>query len=72
MFGLFYHQPLQYNDYLYPYWAEWVGWGLALSSIIMIPLGAIIQIIKIKGTFKEVRKMSKLHMHSFHLIEETK
>lgn len=54
MFGLFYHQPLQYNDYFYPSWAEWVGWALTLSSILMIPLVAIIQIIKIKGTCREV------------------
>ncbi|VEN62737.1 unnamed protein product [Callosobruchus maculatus] len=54
MFGLFYHQPLQYQDYFYPTWAEWVGWGLALSSILMIPLVAIIQIMKTKGTLKEV------------------
>ncbi|KAJ8981918.1 hypothetical protein NQ317_008823 [Molorchus minor] len=53
MFGLFYHQPLQYNDYYYPGWAEWVGWGLALSSIVMIPVVAIIQIMKIKGSCRE-------------------
>lgn len=53
MFGLIYHQPLQYNDYNYPTWAEWVGWGLALSSILMIPLVAIIQLIKTPGTFRE-------------------
>lgn len=55
MFGLLYHQPLQYNDYSYPDWAEWVGWSLALSSIMMIPFVAIFQIMKTKGTLKEVR-----------------
>ncbi|XP_049816938.1 sodium-dependent noradrenaline transporter-like [Aethina tumida] len=53
MFGLLYHQPLQYNDYSYPDWAEWVGWSLALSSIMMIPFVAIFQIMKTKGTLKE-------------------
>ncbi|ERL83689.1 hypothetical protein D910_06366, partial [Dendroctonus ponderosae] len=53
MFGLLYHQPLVYNDYSYPNWAEWVGWSLALSSIMMIPLGAIIQLCKTPGSFKE-------------------
>ncbi|XP_063218366.1 sodium-dependent noradrenaline transporter-like isoform X2 [Bacillus rossius redtenbacheri] len=53
MFGLLYHQPLQYNDYSYPGWAEWVGWGLALSSISMIPLVAAIQLLKTPGTFRE-------------------
>lgn len=54
MFGLIYHEPLQYKGYKYPYWAEWVGWSLALSSIIMIPLVAIIQLVKTPGTCKEV------------------
>lgn len=53
MFGLIYHQKLSYNDYHYPDWAEMVGWGLALSSILMIPIVAIIQMIKTPGTFKE-------------------
>lgn len=54
MFGLLYHQPLQYNDYFYPNWAEWVGWSLALSSIVMIPLIAILQLLKTEGTLKQV------------------
>ncbi|XP_060516213.1 sodium-dependent noradrenaline transporter-like [Cylas formicarius] len=53
MFGLLYHQPLQYNDYSYPNWAEWVGWSLALSSILMIPMGAVIQLCKASGSLKE-------------------
>lgn len=54
MFGLLCHQPLQYNEYHYPAWAELVGWGLAMSSIIMIPLVAILQLCKTPGTLKEV------------------
>ncbi|XP_046384644.1 sodium-dependent noradrenaline transporter-like [Ischnura elegans] len=53
LFGLIYHQPLKYNDYSYPIWAEWVGWSLALSSVVMIPLVAIIRIAKTPGTCKE-------------------
>ncbi|XP_069676145.1 sodium-dependent noradrenaline transporter-like isoform X2 [Periplaneta americana] len=53
MFGLLYQQPLKYNDYNYPSWAEWIGWSLALSSILMIPLVAIISIIQTPGTCKE-------------------
>ncbi|XP_066249427.1 sodium-dependent noradrenaline transporter-like [Euwallacea similis] len=58
MFGLLYHQPLVYNDYLYPNWAEWVGWSLALSSIMMIPLGAIVQLCKTAGSFRERMALS--------------
>lgn len=53
MFDLIYHQRLQYNEYSYPNWAEWVGWSLALSSILMIPLVAIMQLLNTPGTFKE-------------------
>lgn len=54
MFGLIYHQPLEYNDYNYPGWAEWIGWSLALSSILMIPGVAIAQICSTPGTLKQV------------------
>lgn len=54
MFALVYHQPLQYNDYNYPSWAEWVGWSLAMSSIMMIPVVAIVQLYKTPGTWREV------------------
>lgn len=54
MFGLFYHQSLQYEEYKYPSWAEGVGWSLAMSSILMIPLTAIVTLWKTKGTLREV------------------
>ncbi|XP_059477468.1 sodium-dependent noradrenaline transporter-like isoform X2 [Neocloeon triangulifer] len=53
MFGLLYHEPLEYMGYEYPAWAEWLGWGLACSSILMIPIVAVFQIAKAPGTFKE-------------------
>jgi hypothetical protein len=54
MFALLYQQPLKYENYHYPSWAEWIGWTLALSSILMIPLVAFINILQTPGTFKEV------------------
>ncbi|KAK6633143.1 hypothetical protein RUM43_012887 [Polyplax serrata] len=53
MFGLFYHQSLQYEEYRYPSWAEGVGWSLAMSSILMIPVTAIVTLYKTEGTLKE-------------------
>ncbi|VVC86403.1 unnamed protein product [Leptidea sinapis] len=41
VFGLLYQQPLQYQHYTYPHWAEVLGWGLACSSILMIPIVAV-------------------------------
>lgn len=70
MFGLLYHEPLQYQNYKYPVWAEWIGWSLALSSIMMIPIVAIIQLCHTPGSLKEVKidyqvnflKSCKLHI----------
>lgn len=60
VYGLFGHQPLQYDDYYYPEWANNLGWCIAGSSVMMIPLVAIIQILKTRGTFSQVN-MSFLH-----------
>lgn len=54
VFGLMGYEPLTYEDYVYPQWANVVGWLIALSSVLMIPLVAIIQIIITPGTFWQV------------------
>lgn len=52
-FALIDHQPLSYNGYVYPEWAEWLGWTLAFSSILMIPGMAIVQMCRASGSFKK-------------------
>lgn len=52
-FALIDHQPLSYNGYMYPEWAEWLGWTLAFSSILMIPGMAIVQMCRASGSFKK-------------------
>jgi hypothetical protein len=43
------------KDYVYPLWAELVGWSIALLSIIAIPLGAVHAIYNADGnTFIQV------------------
>ncbi|XP_014368460.2 sodium-dependent noradrenaline transporter-like [Papilio machaon] len=53
VFGLLYQQPLQYQTYMYPQWAVVLGWGLACSSILMIPLVALYKIIRTPGTCRQ-------------------
>ncbi|CAH0597003.1 unnamed protein product [Chrysodeixis includens] len=53
VFGLLYQQPLQYQQYTYPPWAVVLGWGLACSSILMIPVVAIYKLVSTPGTFRE-------------------
>ncbi|XP_026820854.1 sodium-dependent noradrenaline transporter-like [Rhopalosiphum maidis] len=52
-FALIDHKPLSYNGYVYPEWAEWLGWTLAFSSILMIPGMAIVQMCRASGSFKK-------------------
>uniref|UniRef100_H2ZG31 Transporter n=1 Tax=Ciona savignyi TaxID=51511 RepID=H2ZG31_CIOSA len=50
IFNIIKYDPLTYNKtYNYPAWGHAIGWGLALSSIIMIPLRAIYILCKAEG-----------------------
>lgn len=44
---------VSYNNYIYPPWAEFFGWVLALSSMLFIPGIAIWQLYQTPGTFME-------------------
>ncbi|XP_029366289.1 sodium- and chloride-dependent GABA transporter 1 [Echeneis naucrates] len=52
------YTPVQYGKYHYPVWAEWVGWGVSLLSIVWIPLGAIQEICCHKGSLVQRLKMA--------------
>lgn len=58
VYGLIGYQPLQYEDYVYPAWANTLGWSIAGSSMIMIPIVAVYQILVTPGTFRQVRRLS--------------
>ncbi|KAJ6668305.1 hypothetical protein lerEdw1_015682 [Lerista edwardsae] len=54
IFSLAKYTPLTYNKvYIYPDWAIGLGWGLALSSMICIPLVMVIRIIQSDGSLIE-------------------
>ncbi|XP_064467217.1 sodium-dependent noradrenaline transporter-like [Ornithodoros turicata] len=44
---------LEYHDYWYPPWAVNMGWALALSSVAMVPIVAVIKLCRAKGTCAE-------------------
>jgi len=48
------YEPLSYEDYVYPVWANILGWLIACSSIIMIPGMAIYKISSTSGSFIQV------------------
>jgi hypothetical protein len=46
---------VKYKTYVFPKWAEYLGWCIALSSILAIPIYAIALFARQTGTMKEVR-----------------
>ncbi|XP_057185642.1 sodium- and chloride-dependent GABA transporter 2 [Triplophysa rosa] len=53
-FSLIKYTPLKYNnEYVYPWWGYALGWLLALSSMVCIPLWAVSKLSRSKGSLKE-------------------
>ncbi|XP_032361038.1 sodium- and chloride-dependent GABA transporter 2 isoform X1 [Etheostoma spectabile] len=53
-FSLIKYTPLKYNnEYVYPWWGYVIGWLLALSSMVCIPLWMVYKISTTQGTFRE-------------------
>ncbi|KAF5917252.1 hypothetical protein HPG69_000021 [Diceros bicornis minor] len=52
IFSLVKYVPLTYNKvYVYPTWAIGLGWSLALSSMVCVPLVMVIRLCQTKGPF---------------------
>uniref|UniRef100_A0A671LAB7 Transporter n=1 Tax=Sinocyclocheilus anshuiensis TaxID=1608454 RepID=A0A671LAB7_9TELE len=54
VFSVIQFKPARYEDYIYPPWAQGVGWLIALASIIWIPLAAVHTLWLLPGSFTEV------------------
>ncbi|XP_029613918.1 sodium- and chloride-dependent GABA transporter 2 [Salmo trutta] len=53
-FSLIKYTPLKYNnEYVYPWWGYCLGWLLALSSMLCVPLWVLIKMCSVEGTLKE-------------------
>lgn len=58
VFNAVYSKPLVYNNtYVYPWWGEAMGWGLALSSMLCVPLHLLGCLLTAKGTMAEVSSL---------------
>ncbi|XP_017790886.1 PREDICTED: sodium-dependent dopamine transporter-like isoform X3 [Habropoda laboriosa] len=57
VYGLMGYEPLTYEDYVYPVWANILGWLIATSSIAMIPGVAIYKIAVTPGSFMQRLKI---------------
>lgn len=56
------YEPLTYEDYVYPLWANVLGWLISSSSIAMIPGVAIYKILTTPGTFVQVSTNQRLSL----------
>ncbi|KFD54297.1 hypothetical protein M513_04839 [Trichuris suis] len=58
-------KPLSMPNYVYPKWSQSLGWFIRLSSVICIPMYAVIALVSTTGTFKERwRKMTTPQRHN--------
>lgn len=56
IFTVIQYRPITYNHYQYPGWAVAIGFLMALSSVICIPLYALFQLCRTEGdTLLQVR-----------------
>ncbi|XP_056273176.1 sodium- and chloride-dependent GABA transporter 2 isoform X2 [Pseudoliparis swirei] len=54
VFALIKYTPLKYNnDYVYPWWGNGIGWILALSSMMCIPVWIAVKLYYTPGTMRE-------------------
>ncbi|XP_043934667.1 sodium- and chloride-dependent creatine transporter 1-like [Protopterus annectens] len=54
LFHVVNYKPLTYNNsYVYPWWGEAIGWCLALSSMLCIPVTVICKLLHSKGSLQE-------------------
>uniref|UniRef100_A0A672PC29 Transporter n=1 Tax=Sinocyclocheilus grahami TaxID=75366 RepID=A0A672PC29_SINGR len=59
IFTVIQYKPITYNDYVYPRWSLVIGFAMALSSVICIPIYALFKIAMSEGsTFLERLKNS--------------
>ncbi|TNN64984.1 Sodium- and chloride-dependent GABA transporter 1 [Liparis tanakae] len=54
IFSIIQFKPARYEDYVFPPWAQGVGWVIAMGSIIWIPLGAVHTLWVLPGSFMQV------------------
>lgn len=56
------YKPPTYGGYEYPYFAVIIGWCIALSSVVPIPVTFVMQILDERGSLAQV---CCLYIHSW-------
>uniref|UniRef100_G3UG55 Transporter n=1 Tax=Loxodonta africana TaxID=9785 RepID=G3UG55_LOXAF len=63
-------KPLTYDDYIFPLWANWVGWGIALSSMVLVPAYTIYKFLSIRGSLWERLAYGITPENEHHLVAQ--
>ncbi|XP_056910747.1 sodium- and chloride-dependent GABA transporter ine isoform X1 [Takifugu flavidus] len=58
IFSIIQFKPARYEDYVFPPWAQGIGWVIAMASIIWIPLAAFHTLWLLPGSFMQRLKLS--------------
>ncbi|XP_070699263.1 sodium- and chloride-dependent GABA transporter ine [Pempheris klunzingeri] len=58
VFSIIQFKPAHYGDYVFPPWAQGLGWVIALASIIWIPLGAVHTLWVLPGSLIQKLRLS--------------
>ncbi|XP_077984966.1 sodium-dependent proline transporter-like [Glandiceps talaboti] len=53
IFSFIKYSPASYGDYIFPPWAEGVGWAMAMLSVVVIPLYMVLVILRGNGNILE-------------------
>uniref|UniRef100_A0A3Q0QZ15 Transporter n=1 Tax=Amphilophus citrinellus TaxID=61819 RepID=A0A3Q0QZ15_AMPCI len=61
---------LKYDNYIFPSWANLIGWGVALSSILLVPFYAMYKFFSLPGTFRERIAYCITPEHEHHMVAE--
>lgn len=57
VYGLLGYEPLSYENYVYPVWANVLGWAIAGSSVLMIPAVGIYKFCTTPGSCIKVNNI---------------
>lgn len=68
VYGLLGYEPLTYENYVYPTWANALGWMIAGSSVACIPAMAIYKLATTPGTCAKVRFFFPLYKNQKYLL----
>ncbi|KFO37926.1 Sodium-dependent noradrenaline transporter [Fukomys damarensis] len=63
-------KPLTYDDYVFPAWANWIGWAISLSSMALVPGYIIYKCLSAPGSLRERLAYGITPENEHHLVAQ--